>query len=427
MLGSKTALSPFAVAITVHALRGQPRLSVGTSSDVTAYAMLDGVLSACERHSAGCAGSMSPPHTWRYDVREVLKSSTVSLMSGILRVDSRLLGSVDLPEPSKDMPGVFVHNIGDAYEEFVLNAVALRLECLRLRALVGSSEGVKSFPASLLLPDTVGVIRRTPLLVGSGLVVRHPADENIAVALPTPSTIEFLAHLCTQTAALMLPSSVKMILAGSVEEDVPSGLHFEPSIPVDMSSVKFACASVALALAAECPVTFPVVMLEPSTGPLAAMLRQKLVAELSAAANANLCFDSIGFVAATRSAYIQVPANFKLFVDRVVADVDKVVTLVMRSSSTKQAILFKPGMGTKSSNPLCDLCAIVPSATEGSVFFLWFEVRDRVKADFCKKLTIANNSEFMLAPVAERVKHSGVCIEGTIFVPVTRSSFRMMA
>lgn len=426
MLDSKVALSPFAVAITVLALRRSSRVEI-TGSVV--FKMLDGSLRACEAHSAGCAASMPPPHTWRYDVQAALKTACQApamLQSAILSGDPRLTPTAALlPEPSASMPGVTVNNLGDSYEAFVLHAVALRLECLRVSTAVGSVAGLCSFVGSQLVPQAVGVLRRAPLVAGSGMAARHSADTNVTVAMPLANHNDFLAKLCTQTAALLFPSSVTMILKGVRIEEVSQAHFVTPpsgSLP-DVASLRFSFSSVCIAAGPDCPRSFPVVALAPlRSKPLGALLRQKLVADLSAAASANARFDAAAFVAAACTAHsAEVNGSLEPFVDQVVADVDKVVTLAERASSTRQAILFKPGDG----NPLCDICAIIPCATEGSVFFLWFEVRDRIMAGFTSKLSIANESEFMVAPVAERLKHRRVSVEGTLFIPVSRSSFRM--
>lgn len=425
MLGSKVALSPFAVAITVLALRRSSRVEI-TGSVV--FKMLDGSLRACETHSAGCAASMPPPHTWRYYVQAALRTACLApatQQSAILSSDPRLKSTAALlPEPSAFMPGVAVNNLGDSYETFVLHAVALRLECLRV-STAGSAADLCSFVASQLVPQAVGVLRRAPLVAGSGMAARHSADTNVTVAMPLADHNNFLAKLCTQTAALLLPSSVTMILRG-VRIETVSPAHFMPSVGgslPDVTSIRFAYSSVGIAAGADCPHSFPVVALtQLRSKPIGALLRQKLVADLSAAASANARFDAVAFVTTACTAYsAEVNGSLEPFVDQVVADVDKVVALAERASSTRQAILFKPGDG----NPLCDICVIIPCATEGSVFFLWFEVRDRIMADFTSKLTMANESEFMVAPVAERLKHRRVSVEGTLFIPVSRSSFRM--
>lgn len=434
MLGTKVALSPFAVAITVLALRGSPRVDI-TGSAI--YRMLDGSLRACEAHGAGCAASMPPPYTWRYNVHEALKEarrSPATRQSAILTGDPRLQPSATpLPEPSMVMPGATVNNVGDAYDNFVLHAVALRLECLLLStaaaAAVGSAAAAAlcSFSASQLVPQAVGVLCRPLLVADSGMAARHPADANVAVAMPMADYDDFLAKLCTQTAALLLPSSVTMILNG-VHIETVSPTHFMPSVDLsreslpDVASIRFAFSSVGIAADADCPVVFPVVALGLQSKPVGALLCQKLVAALSAAASANEHFDTAAFVAAACTAHSpEVDDSLARFVDQVVADVGMVVTLAERAALTRQVILFKPGEG----NPLCDICAIIPCATEGSVFFLWFVVRDRIVADFTSKLRMANVSEFIVAPVAERLKHCHVSVEGALLIPVSRSSFRM--
>lgn len=416
LLGQKTALSPFAVAITVLALRGR-------AAPDSVLSLLDAALRACEEHSAGCAAHM--PQSWRFVVQKQLRSHPAIQRSSILSGDPRLAqGAAPLPEPSAVMPGATVSSIGVPYENFVLQALALRLECLR-RGFI-AAEG--SFSAAHFLPSAIGMLRRAPLVAGSGLAARLPVDSQIAVALPTADAGAFLARLCTQTAALLLPSSVSMILAPSSAQSVSLPRYFEPLAdlpPPDLSSARFAFDAVEVASVADCPHTFPVVVLNPTLQtsglPLGQLLRQSLVAALADAARSMTAFDAPGFVASTLAAH---GIDTGTFVARTAAALDKVVALIERAIAMRRAILFKP---TDPTNPLCDVCAIIPCALPlHAVFMLWFEVRDRRKAGFNDKLDMAINAEFLLGPAAERLAHAGVSIAGTVFIPVARAPFNVV-
>jgi hypothetical protein len=413
VLGQQNALSPFAVAVTVLSLRGR------AGHHDSALRFLDSALQSCEMHSAGCADHM--PHSWRSLLQKQLSSHAAIVQSAILSNDPRLArGAAPLPEPSAFMPGATVTNLGLPYENFVLHAIALRLECLRLGA------GAGKISASRLLPGAIGVLRRPPLVVGSGLAARHPADLAIAVALPTADANAFLASLCTQTAALLLPSSITMVLAQGMAQSVNMSRHFESGVGVplpDLSTFEFSFDSVAVAAAADCPATFPVVVLNPqlSSQPHSSLIRQSLVAALSSAAQAKVAFDSVGFVATVLAQY---GIDTGVFVPRVVAALDKMVALVERAVATRQALLIKP---VDPVNPLCDICAIIPCALPvRSVFFLWFEVRDRRRASFQEKLDLANSAELLVGPAAERLALIGVTIAGTLLVPVARAPFNLV-
>lgn len=421
LLGQRVALSPFAVAITVLALRGRrvPLDAAGAPCGPGVMRFLDDALRACEEHSAGCAANM--PQSWRFLVQKQLSSHPAIQRSDILNGDPRLAhGAAPLPEPSAVMPGASVQNLGAPYENFVQHAIALRLECLRLSAAVAGK-----FPASRLLPNAIGILRRSPLVAGSGLLTRHPADSSIAVALPTDDAGAFLARLCTQTAALLLPSSVNLILAQSSTQSVNLPRHFESTDvapPPDLSTVEFLFNSVAVASAADCPVTFPVVVISPalqaSGNVLGQLLRQSLVAALTDAARSHVEFDAARFSATVSATH---GVDMGVFVPRVVAALQKVVQLIERAALMRQAIIFKP---TDPINPLCDVCATIPcAAPERSVFVILFEVRDRRKAQFRDKLEMANVAELLLGPAAEMLSQRGVSIAGTIFVPVARAPF----
>ena len=323
------------------------------------------------------------------------------------------------------MPGATVDSIGVPYENFVLQAMALRLECLRL----GSVAAGGSFSAAQFLPSAIGVLQRAPLIAGSGLAARLPVDSQIAVALPTADAGAFLARLCTQTAALLLPSTVFMILAPGSPQSVSLPRYFEPlagSPPPDLANARFAFDAVEVASAADCPATFPVVVLNPSLQagglPLGQLLRQSLVAALADAARSMTAFDAAGFVAGALAAH---GIDTGTFVERTATALDKVVALVERAIAMRRAIFFKP---TNPTNPLCDVCAVIPCAPPlCAVFMLWFEVRDRRKAGFNEKLDMALNAEFLLGPAAERLAHAGVSIAGTVFVPVARAPFNVTA
>ncbi len=106
------------------------------------------------------------------------------------------------------------------------------------------------------------------------------------------------------------------------------------------------------------------------------------------------------------------------------------VALAQRAFKQRQAILFKPS--AVNNNSLCDICAVVPSTTGNAVVFLLFEVRDRRTPGFCKKLGQVNKAELLLAPVAEQLTSGGggggtsIHVEGTIFIPVTRTEFNVV-
>lgn len=423
MLGENHALSPFAVAITVIALRGRPLPLVGDGAPDAAgvYRFLDAALKACENHSAGCADNM--PISWRDLVHKRLTGSPKTAASRILSHDPRLFaGSARLLGRSMCFPGATVDNLGEPYELFVLQSVGLRLECLRLAA------AGDAFPLSQLLPRSLGVLRRASLIPDSGIVTRHPVDQSISVALPTGDSARFLARLCTQTAALLLPSMVMALLSPPSTQEV-SMKHFEVTqgrgaqavLPLDVEAVLVACRHVLVASRADCPGTFPAVVMSPqATKRVRDLLSQAMVGGLTDAARAGAEFNANAFVEKARTEH---SINIDTFVARAVQAVDAVYSLAVRAARDRIAILFKP---TDPVNPMCDVCAIVPCAVDMSIAFLWFEVRDRQKASFVKKLTLANETEFLLAPVAARLDREGISVVGTLYVPVARATFRVV-
>lgn len=403
-LGKGVALSPFAVAVTVMALRGT-QVSVG--QDV--FKWLDNALRACALHSAGCANDM--PTSWRSTAQTQLQNTTHLLQDSlILRQDPRLAkGARALPEPSMNMPNVSVHNMGQPYEVFVLNALALRLECLRCSTCSpGSPTG--RFVASLLLPPADGMLRRPQLFRGCGLTGRHHVDDSISVVVPSGDAHLFLARLCTQTASLLLPSSITSILRGAeTDTSVQRSLHFDKRLPMDLGTLTFVYSSVAVATGRACPHTFPVIQIDN--------------------AKHSDCQVRLSFLsrAATTGRFDEICAkSTEKGISQMAADVLAVKNLAVQAATLKQAVLFAPSNAT---NPLCDVVAIIPcdhaAAAPSMVFFLWMEMRDRELSNFGSKLNQAVTNEFLLAPVAILLERDNIAVAGAVLMPVTRVSFQV--
>lgn len=419
----KHALSPFAVAVTVMCLRGR-----AVSKGQEAFDLLNGALSACETHSAGCA---EQDVSWRRTLWNHLKlpvNAATLRSSTILSAGPHL--SRPLPEPSNVMIDALGHKVqrqdmGVPYENFVLYSVALRLECLRLAAAPPGDGGVR---ASSMLPNATGFLARSQLIAGSHLAARHPAELAIAVALPTANINVFLARLCTQTAALLLPSAVNTILDAPVPQHVSRALSFQQSSTVpllDVGSVTFRFNSVAVAVATDCPATFPCVVLDhplltDPTKRFGRRVRQELVAKMTDAYTTKTQFDSVAFVAWARSITTS-HVDLTHAVELMVESVTKTAALIARAVHTKQTILFKP---TNMSNPLCDVIAAVPCDAVNSVVLLWLEIRDRTSAEFSDQIQKAIQAELLLAPVVEALAtNSRVTVVGTLYVPVARAEF----
>ena len=422
---TKNALSPFAVTVTVLALRGQalPRDGAGNLIGQTAFGLLDGALLACACHSAGCAEHRHP--SWRSAVQKQLSQNTPKMASSLLLKDEPHLLPTQLSEPSRFMVNVSgpsagrnvqVQDMGVPYEDFVLYSVALRLECLRLAA------GAGRIPASNLLPRAVGCLQRPSICAASALV-RHPSEHAIAIALPSADINSFLARLCTQTAALLLPSSVTMILDAAVTETIHASKFFDGSkSPLDIASVEFMFNSVVVADPANWPHTFPCVVsdhlkLTDKKSTIGPLIRQCVVAELLASATAGVPCNPGALIAWALSAHgVDLTESMKSMVE----SVEKTVTLVERAARTRQATLFKP---TNRTNPLADVIVAVPCAIDNSVLMIWLEVRDQMNAGFSSKLDKATSAELLLAPVVAALTRQGITLVGTFYVPVARAPF----
>ncbi|RYG65371.1 hypothetical protein EON64_12050 [archaeon] len=180
-LAGQTALSPFAVAITVLALRSSAS-SLGSDH---VFLLLHEALKACEKHSAGCA--LHCPRPWPIAVQHALKKFPKKAQSHIL------IGDLNLQPTSADLvttgsvdvfPGATVNNIGEPFETFVLYALALRLQCLVLK-LTAEHPFVK---ASQFLPQGVGVLLRSA--VQGSCRARDAVETEVVLSVCTDPAVD---------------------------------------------------------------------------------------------------------------------------------------------------------------------------------------------------------------------------------------------
>jgi hypothetical protein len=367
MLNKTVTLSPFAVAVTVLALEKAPE------HGTTMYRFLLAALRACTRYSAGCALNVVP--SWPEQVQNIVKRAKSD--SPLLSADPRLADNAQsLNFPRVDvMPGATVENIGVPFEDFILHALALRLECARIQR-------AKIVCASDLLPPLVGVLKRPP---GRQ---RHASELNILVSLTSHDPDADLARLCTQTAALLLPSSIKNIMHKEQIEVVKSAQYFE-DCHMNFGNLRFEYDEVLIADELV-PCTFPVVVVNQ---PTELKMHADLIDEL-----ASPYFTPADFCSRVASAKLK-------NIQRAEEDLYQVVELVDEAIYNQRVILFKP---SDLCNPLCDVVAILPCKNDPEtplgrhkVCFLFIELKDTTSAAVKKKFDLAWKRELMLKPVAE--------------------------
>lgn len=208
-LQGRTILSPFAVAITVMAMRSFPDL---ITSDRLLYYM-NQALKACEDH-----------------VR-----------------DAHLVD----PMPRDTKIVVQANHVGGLLKFFVINAVALRLQSLL------EASKLPYITASELFPPSQGMLCRplsssstsTPLLLS---IVTDPDAE--------------LPRLFTQTGALLLPSPVSSTQLGprTIDQSVSIARHlYESTEYPTMENVAFSYLAITVAPANFSPTRFPVIRISP--------------------------------------------------------------------------------------------------------------------------------------------------------------------
>jgi hypothetical protein len=449
-LDAKLVLSPFAVAITIMALRGPGEAERAATDPL--FRHLNSALHACEQNAAGCHSEQSRQSvqknenserlgSWRQSVQKQIKTLvSQGASSTLLRRDVRLASEAALlPGPDATVP-VPVHAAGQSYENFVLHALALRLDCLRL-----SCQHQLGVLASAFLPPTVGVAKRPALVEGSGLLARHAAERSISIAVPRKSdgvaAGTVMARLCTQTAALLLPSTVTVLLIPyATDTSIHKRAHFDDTLTaLDLARLALDYRSVVVVVfpseATPCPTRFPKLKLDnphlaDPTNPLGPLVRQAFLAELCNAASLSPDMRSLSvsrFVDWTLTKTgITLGQGDQRDLQASVTDVLAVCSLVRQAVTLRQAVLFKP---TNPTNPLCDFAVIIPCATESrSVLFLWLEMRDRRDSNFGEKLANIAKDELLIAPLATLLeKHYGISVVGTVYLPVTRALFNIGA
>lgn len=139
----------------------------------------------------------------------------------ILRDDAYLSpGASPLPLPTviDYMPGATTYNIVEAFESFVIYSLALRLQCF-------VEKGISSIAASVFLPPAIGYVGRPSVHLGG--TARDSVELDIIMSLCTDPDLD-LPKLCTQTATLLLLSSVSSMLhKPEVDKTISVVQHFK--------------------------------------------------------------------------------------------------------------------------------------------------------------------------------------------------------
>lgn len=404
-LAGRTALSPFAVAVTVLAMRSSPS---SVEADKV-FSLLNEALKACENHSAGCAANY--PHSWPIAVQRVLKHFPNKAQSHILNGDVNLQPtSADLVLDRVDVfPGATVTNIGEPFENFVLHALALRLQCLVVKLTTEHPFVV----ASQFLPQGVGVLRR-PAVHGS-CRARDTVETEVVLSVCTDPTVD-MPKLCTQTATLLLPSTIisSNLQVPTPDQSISLSKHccsLADTALTDMGALFFNFERVLVVKGSIVPRFFPVVLVAPRDS---RETHQQLVDALSVDLNS---FDPNAFVAMHNTCSLKEVTDAH-------TDVQRLVKLVTQAVTDKTAILFRC---SGDCNPLSDVVMVLPTApsafsTTQQVSFVFVELRDRVQSNFGKKLNkFTTKFELLLKPVKCALSSLDIRVERSVYVCCGRS------
>jgi hypothetical protein len=252
----------------------------------------------------------------------------------------------------------------------------------------------------------------------------------IAVSVMSNPDVD-LARMCTQTAALLLPSTVARIMSDiHTDNSVSRSRHLQPAPaagtgtgppPDPIATARFDYSAVIVADGHSLlppPWTFPVVVMNPNTNWL---LMQQLVDTLGRDAASGSAFDSNAFCSAHSADHPN-----RADVLRNAEDVQRVTQLALTAANERHAIIFMPGDPT---NPLCDVCAVLPLLTSSgrpSVCFLFIEVKDSLKNRFEDKLIMLTDTsgaarELLLAPVVTALDRAGVDVAFSVLVQCGRT------
>jgi hypothetical protein len=243
---------------------------IGEGQPDKIFTLIDHALTACHSHSAGCAENCNLP--WPIFVQNRLKQ--LSITNSLILCEDPLINkptASDLIRPTEGFvfkSGAAVHNIGQPFEDFSVWALALRLQCL-LEQSFGSPHSVR---ASQLFPPAIGIINRP-----SAFQPRHESELHIAVSVCREPDVD-LSRLFTQTAALLLPSSVSSILSSLQQSEILSMGNFQCGILVpDFFNTFFEFKSVTVIEKRLSPNRFPVATFSPKNN---YQLHNKLINEL---------------------------------------------------------------------------------------------------------------------------------------------------
>jgi hypothetical protein len=250
---------------------------------------------------------------------------------------------------------------------------------------------------SQLFPPAIGLISRPNVFNSQP---RHNVELHIVVSVCTDPVVD-LARLFTQTAALLLPSSVSCILNSqqSIIETINLRCFQPAAILPDFSCTNFSYKSVEVITKNLSPNKFPVASFSPKNN---YELHNKLINEMQFASfNPAQFFNSNNKIVSSQKE-----------VEEIFDDFLKVVELAKQSVTKEQALLFSM---KDISNPMCDIVLLLPNFNEITFFFI--EIKDRIKSSFEGKLDgISKNFELLLAPVAEALRRVGIQFKHSIYL-----------
>jgi hypothetical protein len=300
---------------------------------------------------------------------------------------------INISGPLSIMPGATVNNIGQPFEDFVLHALALKLQCL-----VDRTSG--PIAASCLFPPALGFLLRPPLRPPH-CTPRHQSENEVVLSICIDPPVD-LAKLCTQTAALLMPSSVSSILSYTElnVETISKILHLQQPYFTEWDC-SFSFTSVCVVSKIKAPNCFPVVCISPRND---LTLHKTLVDAMCVPS-----FDPIAFHRKFNKTALSLREVQQSYNDMVT-----VTKMAECSVKQRQVMLFQP---TDATNPMCDTVAIMPMLAPQSVCFIFIELKDKIHNNFTEKLdNIVKKHELMLAPVVSALQRAAVTVLPSIYV-----------
>ena len=399
---TQVVLSPFAVVVTVKVIQAEARSASDPVGSLLLNIMLE-IFKACDDHAAGCVKNHTDPK-WRQKVLQKLRiefanENSPLRQSPILSKDDRVTGLAPIASDqiSAFKSGACVERMGEPFERFTRWAVALRLSASLQTGDTGAA--IATVLASDILPQFFGRVNRAAF------------DDDVAVEVAFVVNVNReQAALFTSTAALMLPSSVDMILdrptTCEIQRDCLSDIREQG---YDLKAT-FQYDGVLVEDDSRTPFSFPMLSVEP-TEP-GNPVHRNLLNFVTEALDKGLRIDEAAAREYVRREQDKNPALAQHLkagrVLRTYDDVSRVVALVHQSSSQRKAIVWNP---SNPCNPGADNVVIIPTRVDRNVVMLFIENNDTKSNEKINKQLRLWTSNVLLLPAIKQVADaSGITV-----------------